>query len=90
MLFVGILIGLLPLVLIVRTILSIQKSANVSEFMKSLVKFILYGVFLVSLSVTIHHFYNIKKAQMSLGVLIIVQGMITVVVTLASRFILKR
>ncbi|WP_116983767.1 hypothetical protein [Emticicia sp. C21] len=60
--------------------------------MKSIITAILSGIIIVSISVSIHHFMNdgsSAKANMSLGVLTAVQGIMSGVVFLVTRFLGK-
>ncbi|WP_337041589.1 hypothetical protein [Emticicia sp. 17c] len=60
--------------------------------MKSLIIAILCGIIIVSISVSIHHFMNdetAKKSNMSLGVLTSVQGIMSGVVFMVTRFLGK-
>jgi heme/copper-type cytochrome/quinol oxidase subunit 1 len=58
--------------------------------MKSIITAILCGIILVSISVSIHHFMTEgigEKANMSMGVLTTVQGIMSGVVFLVTRFL---
>ena len=60
--------------------------------MKSIITAILCGIIIVSLSVSIHHFMTdgiSEKSNMSLGVLTTVQGIMSGVVFLVTKFLNK-
>ena len=83
----AIIIAILPLFLSLRTIFLLRKNPKVSDFMKSIIKAILGGIILVSISVSVHHFMNLAdaKSNMSVGVLTSVQIIMSGVVFLVSR-----
>jgi heme/copper-type cytochrome/quinol oxidase subunit 1 len=60
--------------------------------MKSIITAILVGIIIVSLSVSVHHFMTdgiAEKSNMSLGVLTTVQGIMSGVVFLVTKFLSK-
>ncbi|AFK03624.1 hypothetical protein Emtol_2488 [Emticicia oligotrophica DSM 17448] len=87
----AIIIAILPLALSFWSIFLLRRNPKISDFMKSLITAILSGIILVSLSVSAHHFSTIQdaKSNMSVGVLTSVQGIISGVVFLVSRFLSK-
>lgn len=85
---IAIIVCIVPLGLIVRSILLIKRSAKISKFMKDILIVILIGVFLISFSVAAHHFLTFGTARendMSLGVLVMVQSIISSVIFLTQR-----
>ena len=88
----AVIICLLPLFLSCRCIYLLRKNPKISGFMKSIITAILCGIIIVSISVSIHHFMTDgidNKANMSLGVLTTVQGIMSGVVFLVTRFLGK-
>ena len=85
----AVIICILPLFLSTRCIYLLTK---ISGFMKSIITAILSGIIIVSISVSIHHFMTdgiSEKSNMSLGVLTTVQGIMSGVVFLVTRFLGK-
>ena len=88
----AIIICLLPLFLSTRCIYLLRRNPKISGFMKSIITAILGGIIIVSISVSIHHFMTdgtSEKSNMSLGVLTTVQGIMSGVVFLVTRFLGK-
>lgn len=88
----AVIICLLPLFLSIRCIYLLRKNLKISGFMKSLITAVLCGIIIVSISVSIHHFMtdgSNEKTNMSLGVLTTVQGIMSGVVFLVTRFLGK-
>ncbi len=88
----AIIICILPLFLSVRCIYLVRKNLKISGFMKSIITAILCGIIIVSLSVGIHHFMTdgiAEKSNMSMGVLTTVQGIMSGVVFLVTKFLNK-
>lgn len=78
MFILSIFVTLIPLYLSYRIIADMQKR-GISDFIRSMVRIVLIGVMIVSISVTLHHFKNVidGKANMSIGVFLMIQGIIS-------------
>lgn len=88
----AVILCLLPLFLSIRCIYLLRKNPKISGFMKSIITAILVGIIIVSISVSVHHFMTdgiAEKSNMSLGVLTTVQGIMSGVVFLVTKFLSK-
>lgn len=88
----AVIICILPLFLSFRCMYLLRKNPKISGFMKSLITAILSGIIIVSISVSIHHFMTdgiSERSNMSMGVLTTVQGIMSGVVFLVTRFLGK-
>ncbi len=88
MLLFSVLVTLLPLYLSYR-IIAVMRKMSISDFIRSMVKVVLIGVMIVSISVTLHHFKNMidGKANMSIGVFLMIQGIISGILYLFIKVI---
>ncbi len=92
MVIFSVLITIIPLYLSYQIIAGMRNKKEISDFIRSMIRFVLIGVMIVSISVTLHHFKNIidGKADMSVGVFLMIQGIISGILYLFIRIIISK